>query len=499
MKYCRKPLKAAMVAAVLAGGAASAARADDAAAGASTQPDVSSEIQALRARIDQLEAQQKQQQVQHDKDQQQAALAQTLNDADRHSRFLDATGVTAGYDAKAHRFFIASDDGNFVWRPWLHLQFREVTNDRQDFYYKTKGKDEIDNGFEVRRMRFGFDGNMFSPDFTYFVNWATVRASSNSTLTVRNSAGATVGTTTVSNNLGGAPLLEEAWVKYNFHDTPFYVKAGQLKDPLLHDQIVSSRYQHGIERSLIGDIFANGDAFTEAVTFIVDPKSWFRVEAGVNHGIRSANTNFLDTPTNALDWGVAGRAEFKAFGRWQDYGQVGAIEIKDPLLVFGVGADSSSTGHSEQTVAVADGQYADPGGFSLYGAFVDRYTTHNFGIWGQSATGGSITQTNPAVLGHHTNEYAAMAEVGYVFSNHIEPYGRVEYMHLQGTTAGSNNWVQVYTAGVNIFFYGNRLKITPEIIYLPKGIPIDDTPSDVFASAPGKAEIVGEVQLQWLL
>lgn len=490
MKHCRKPLQAAVVAAALVG-AGAAARADQSA----TQPDVSSEIQALRARIDQLEAQQKQQQLQHQQEQQQASLAEVQRDADRHSSMFDSMGATAGYDNTSHRFFIASDDGNFVWRPWLHFQFREVTNDRQEFYYKTKGKDEIDNGFELRRMRFGFDGNLFSPDFTYFVNWATVRANGSST--VKSSTGATVGT--VSNNLGGVPLLEEAWMKYNFHNTPFYVKAGQIKDPLLHDQIVSSRYQHGIERSLIGDIFANGDAFTEATTFIVDPKSWYRIEAGVNHGLRSANTNFFDTPTNTFDYGVAGRAEFKAFGRWQDYGQIGAIEIKEPLLVFGVGADSSSTGHSQQTVAVVDGQYADPSGLSVYGSFVDRYTTHNFGIATQSPTGASIAAPPAAVAGLHTNEYAAMAEVGYVFDNHIEPYGRVEYMHLQGTAAGSNNWVQVYTAGCNFYFYGNRFKLTPQIIYLPKGLPIDDGPSDVYTSAPGKGEIVGEVQLQFLL
>lgn len=468
------------------------------------QPDLNARMNSLQAELDKLKAQQAEQQKLAVVRDQEATLGKVLTDADQHSRMFDAAGIapiTAGYDTKSHRFFIASDDGNFTWRPWIHMQFREITNDRQEFYYKTVGKDEIDNGFEMRRLRFGFDGNLFSPDLTYFFNWATARANGNAT--VKSSSGATVGT--VSNNLGGVPILEEAWVKYNFHNTPFYVKAGQLKDPLLHDQIVSSRYQHGVERSLIADIFANGDGFAEAATLIYDPKTWVRAEAGVNHGLRSANTNFFDaaqgSPANTYDWGVAGRAEFKAFGRWQDYGQVGAVEIKEPLLVFGVGDDSSSVGHSLQSVAVVDAQYANPAGFSFYGAAVDRYTTKNFGIATQSPTGASFTANSGAgsVLGKHTNEYAVMGEVGYVFDNHIEPYGRVEYMHLQGTAAGSNNWVQVYTAGVNVFFYGNRLKITPEIIYLPKGIPIDDGPSDVFTSAPGKGEIVGEIQLQLLL
>src|SRR6201999_2157053 len=132
-------------------------------------------------------------------------------------------------------------------------------------------EDQVDSGFEMRRMRFGFDGNMFSPDLTYMINWATVRTSGN--VNVTSSTGSTKGTTigTVSNSLGGVPLLEEAWVRYHIPTTPFFIKAGQIKDPVLHDQIVSSRYQQSAERSLTGDIFTNGDAFTEGVTFIYDP------------------------------------------------------------------------------------------------------------------------------------------------------------------------------------------------------------------------------------
>ncbi|HVS40422.1 MAG TPA: hypothetical protein VMS17_32995, partial [Gemmataceae bacterium] len=479
MNHRVRPLQAAAFCALVSAGVG-AVRADQ----PTTQPsDISGEIQALRARIDQLEKQQKDQDLkikqEAQKQQEDVTTRSVLNDADRRSRLFDAEDITAGY--KDHRFYISGDDGNFVWRPWLHIQFREVTLDRQDF--KTKTDDEIDNGFEMRRTRFGFDGNLFTPDFTYFVNWATVRASGTSNVT--NSAGAKIGT--VSNNLGGVPLLEESWAKYNFHDTPFYLKAGQIKDPLLHDQIVSSRYQHGIERSLTADIFANGDAFTEAATFIYDPKTWVRTEAGVNHGLRSANTNFFDFPTqNSFNYGVAGRAEFKLFGRWQDYAEVGGIEIKDPLLVFGVGVDYSERGHAGQTVAVADAQYAMPNGINFYGAVVDRYTNHNFGIATQSPTGASIAAPTAAVANHATNEYSVVGEAGYVFNNFIEPYGRVEYMHLMGTAAGSNNWIQIYTAGVNFFFQGNRLKVTPQIIYLPRGIPIDDGPNDIYTSAPGR-------------
>jgi len=467
-----KPLCAAVVSAALAGLGANA-WGDD-----SAQQDVSSEIQALKARIEQLETKQKAQQEETAKKDQelkqrdeQASFDRVLNDADRRSRLFDETGITAGY--KDNRFFIASDDGNFILRPWLHLQVRNSTVWRQDF--KHGSEDDTQNGFEIRRMKLGFDGNMFTPDLTYFFNWATSRTN-------------------------GTPVLEEAWVKYHLPSTNYYVKAGQIKDPLLHDQIVSSRYQQSAERSLTADIFANGDAFTKGATFIYDPKTWMRTEVGVNDGLRSANTNFQDFPTNAFDWGVAGRAEFKLFGRWQDYGQVGAVDVKEPLLVIGVGADSSQRGHATQTVGAVDAQYADPAGLNFYGAVVDRYTNHNFGIATQSGQGASfIANPDPAVLGTATNEYSFLLEAGYLFSNHVEPFGRYEYMHLSGTPAGSRSYFNVITAGVNYYWYGHRAKLTAEIQYLPQGLPIDNTSNDMLASPAGHGEISGIVQFQLLL
>ena len=371
------------------------------------QPSTSQEIQALRTRLDQLEAQQKasenQRQQAEQKLEDKITSDELAKDTARKDQLLTAEGFTAGYSE--NRFVIQSDDGNFVLRPWYHLQFRGVWMDRQNGQTRDTGPEDLmDAGFEVRRMKIGLDGNMFSPDLTYFFNWATSRTSSNSNVT--STTGSTKGTTigTVSNGLGGVPILEEAWVKYHFPSTPYFIKAGQLKDPLLHDQIVSSRYQQSAERSLTADLFANGDAFTEGVTFIYDPKKDIRTEVGVNHGMRSANTNFLSYPDNGnfnqFDYGFAGRAEYKVMGQWKDYAQVGAVGTKEPLLVFGAGADYSERGHAGQLVAVADGMYADPTGLNFYGALVDRYSTHNFGAETVSAVGASFVTPDPRSPGN---------------------------------------------------------------------------------------------------
>jgi hypothetical protein len=471
-----------------------------------TQGDMSTEIQALKARLEQLEVKQKDAEMQRQLAEQKLEAKITADElskdaakADNH--FLTAEGFTAGYSD--NRFVIQSADGNFVWRPWMHLQFRDVVEDRSDkLGTGSHISDEVDNGFEVRRLKLGFDGNMFSPDFTYFFNWATSRNSSNATVNGATPS-ATGGTVTVSNNLGGVPILEEAWVKYHIPTTPYFIKLGQIKDPVLHDQITSSRYQHSAERSLTADIFANGDAFTEGVTFIYDAGQSLRVEAGINHGMRSANTNFLDYPNNggfnAFDYGLAGRAEWKFFGRWKDYGQVGAVDTKHPLLVVGTGFDYSERGRDGQLVAVADAMYGDQTGLNFYGAFVDRYTTHNFGAYTQSGTGASIITPDPAVAGKSTNEYSILLEGGYIIDHKIEPFARYEFMHLQGDAAGSHNWINVVTSGVNYYFHGHRVKLTLQAMWLPQGLPFDDGASDELASPGGHNEIDFEAQLQLLL
>ena len=447
--------------------------------------DAGGEISALRARLDQLEAQQRTAATKADDAK---STQQVVDDAARHSQMMEVGSFSAGH--KNGRFYIGSEDGNFNLRPWFHLQVRDVTVQRQNF--KPGGDDDIQNGFEIRRMRFGFDGNAFTPDLTYMFNWATVRASG--TANVNNAAGTKIGT--VSNNLGGAPLLEEAWVKYRINGGDFYIKGGQIKDPLLHDQIVSSRYQQSTERSLIADIFANGDAFTEGATLIYDPKSWVRAEGGITHGLRSANTNFLDFPnTNAFNYGAAARAEFKVKGDWKDYSQIGAVGVKSTLLVIGAGADYSERGHAGQTVGVVDVHYADQSGLNLYGAFVDRYTNHNFGIYTASTAGASITAPPASVLNTATNEYGALIQVGYNMNQHLEPFGRFEYMKLQGNPTG-RNYIPAVTAGVNYYFFGHGAKLTAQATYLPHGIPIDDTANDVLAMPSGRSEITGSVQFQ---
>ncbi len=329
------------------------------------------------------------------------------------------------------------------------------------------------------------------PTFRYFFNWATYRG--NGTTNVGGG-----GTGSVNNGIGGLPVLEEAWVKYHISGTDFYVKGGQLHDPLAHEEIVGSKYEITPERSLQNDIFANTDAFTQGATFIWDPKKDMRFEGGVTDGIRAANTNFRDNPANFINYnyGFAGRFEYKVMGDWAEYNQITAHGNKHDLLVLGAGADYSETGHRAEFTTALDAQYGTTEGLFLYGSYIGRYTRHQLGI----PNGGPVSTSFGATgqLGQDTYEPSLLLQASYSLDEHWEPFARYEYMHLQGTPNGSNNNVHEISVGVNYWFHGHNAKICTQLMYLPNGIPINDDSSDVLISND-KNELVLTTQFQLLL
>jgi hypothetical protein len=438
----------------------------------------------LQAQLAQVQAQQNQNQADTT-----AAIQQVLADADKHSQLFDATsGATAGYADR--RFFIGSEDGDFLFRPWIHIQVRDSTAYRSDG--KTSTEDDTQNGFELRRARFGFDGNLFGKNLTYFINWATFRE--NGSLTVKNGA-ATVGTTT--SPVGGLPVLEEAWMKYNIPNTPYYIHAGQMHDPLDHENIVGSKYR-APEASLQGDIFGNTDTFTQAATFIYDPKQQIRFEGGVTDGIRAANTNFEDFPNNGInyDGGLAGRVEYKVMGNWKDYDQLTALNDKTDLLVIGSGLDYSYGGDFYSISHTLDAVYADPSGLFVYLCYFGRYTQNNPGIPNGAPV--STSFSTPAFAHRDTYEPSILGQVAYLIDGKVEPYARFEYMDLAGTPTGSKNAVSEFSLGVNYYMFGHNLKLTGQAMYLPTGIPVNDDSSDVLISN-NHNEFVFITQVQLLL
>lgn len=387
------------------------------------------------------------------------AIGRVLDDASARSQpfYMASGGITAGYDKG---FFIKSDDGNFLFKPSVQFQFRNETTWRQDAAHGGSD-DDFQNGFEVRRARFRFDGNLFSPKFIYSFVWDTNRA-------------------------GGAVSLLDAWGQYQFAEQ-FAFKFGQFKESVFHERDVSGYQQLAVDRSL-NDALLGGNITdrVQGVSLIYGGTKTnpVRAEVAFHDGANSRNTNFQD---GALHWGAGGRFEYKLFGDWSDYKDLTAKGGKQNLLVFGGGADYTERDGADVLLASADADFELADKFTVYGAVHGAYTDPHE----------SVDQSSRF-------DWGALVQAGYLLDKHWELFGRYDIVQLDDdfVAAGKEDQLHEITAGVNYYFghdgsYLHRAKFSLDVTYLPNGAPSDQTQSAILANS--EDEIVVRAQLQFIL
>ena len=452
---------------------------------AATMKEMVEEIRSLRARVQQLESDHTQAQVTQ---QQQHQLAEQTSaavekDAERRSAMFDLEGFTAGYTSDKG-FVIRSGDGDFLLHPWLQFQFRNITNYRQD--QKSNGDDDVQNGFEVRRLKLGFDGNLWGPALKYTFIWSTDRKS-------------------------GTLGLEEAYVIYKMGDfgtlpEALSVQAGQFKNYFAHESQVSSKKLFAAERSLLTDVFTGGDNFIQGAGLLYNEGSGGGpLQAGVviNDGSNdfagapsATSRNFQDFPTNKWDFGAAARVQYKFFGNWKDYEDFTAVTSSGPdLLVAGAGIDYSEAGDFDQVMMTADVQYKT-GPISLYGAYLVR----NLRNGGNGGAGG--VNPNPATAGTgNFYDYGFHGKLGYALDKKWEVFGEYTYIQFDKDefASGAETSTHEFTGGVNYYMHSHAAKFTLDASWLPNGTPVADDGAGILAQPNGENEIVFRAQFQLLL
>ncbi|HEX8323413.1 MAG TPA: porin [Tepidisphaeraceae bacterium] len=388
---------------------------------------------ALKAQIDALQKQvQKIEAQQANAAEQQATTAAVAADAATQSQLLQTAPFTAGWN---NGFKIQSADGAFTLQPGLIFQFRNITN------YRTGDEDDLQNGFEFRRLRPRIDGTAFTKDLKYSVVLDTGR------------------------NVGTMTLLD-AWVSYNF-TKEWGVKLGQFRNSWIHEGDVSDVRQLAVERSLVDATIGGGltDRVQGVEGFYGSTETPLQAFASFHDGDNSRNTDFRDSDgaadaasTSRVDsnFGLSGRAQYKIFGNWDDYKDMTAKNAKADLLVVGGGLEFSQNGDANITRLVADGQYENVAGWSGFGQVVYTYNgtddTNNIGVTGQ---------------------------VGYLINPKIEAFGRYSFVNFDEDINGEDTFHE-FTVGGNYYFgpdgvWSHGLKFTLDLNYLPTGSPGNQT------------------------
>lgn len=396
-------------------------------------------VQQLQQQIDAM-----QKQINAIKSQQSAETTREKVMADAQGR-TPLSPITAGWEDG--EFVLRSEDGRFSLIPKFQFQFRYVANLNDS---APAGGSDNETGFEVRRMKFAFEGNAFSKELTYEFKWETDRD-------------------------GGGVSLEEAWVKYAL-GPQWAIRGGSFKDPLAHEQLTGAQYQLAADRSLLNQILIGGDNYIQGLELLYGNKATpLHGMVALSNGTDSSNTGFSEHEAN---FGAAGRVEYKLAGDWKDYSQFTARSTKHDLLVVGGGADITQTGSENALTHTVDAQYKLPSGWGFYAAYVGRYATSDEG---DHYDGGVV------------------AQAGYAINKNWEVFGRYDYVGLSSddVPAGADNHIHEITAGVNYYIEGQHAKFTLDGVYLPNGAPYNYSGLGILAS--DGQEFVMRAQFQLLL
>ena len=351
-----------------------------------------------------------------------------MQDAEQRSQLFAPGDFTAGYsDGK---FLLQSGDGRFRLHPYLMIQVRNTTTWRVDGK-QPNDTDDTQNGFEIRRAKFGFEGNAFSKELTYRMQFSADRHN-------------------------GDPVLEDAWVRYQFADG-LSLRGGQFRDPFAHDSLVSFRFM-AAERTYTNEFFSPSENYVQGVDLI--------------YGAERFTLTLLSPMAAAM-------------------GRIRTSRISRRTMPTTVGQGESSiwrpaTGRITRTTPRTERRtrcWCSARGWTI-GKWATRVSSRRrptcsmrirMALRIVRRASPRVHQNSPAGTGdsvHHDRyNWGAIAQAGYLFLPKWEVFGRWGYLHLDdnGLAAGTHESTNELTTGVNYYLHGQAAKFTLDVGWLPNG------------------------------
>ncbi|MBX3356528.1 MAG: hypothetical protein KF724_12600 [Phycisphaeraceae bacterium] len=388
--------------------------------------DTLSQLAELRREVAELKAAQGQQWLTEERAKEIRSIVQdVLADADTRAS-LQSSGATAGYD---NGFFIASPDGNFKLVVNGELQVRWAMSrlssrslgqldpgsfqppetgaqnefpggfenkGYQGFFGQgnSNGIQRTARGFSVPRAKLEFSGHVVDPSWQYRIVGAfeqqTTQAPFSQTIAFGDGQSYTFnapsGTYGWNNPAGNGSLgsnfgLEDAYI-VKVLDPNWSIKVGQFKAPLLREELVSSKYQLAVERSLVNQFFST--EFTQGIELTFQ-NDCFRAMVSYNDGGNNANTSSTIGNSNQFgnftQWAVTGRVEWLAFGTWEQFNDFSSPNGTGSGLLIGAAAnwqsgganDLNNTANSWTAPNSLSGNFGNLQGFPLQPVFNNQY------------------------------------------------------------------------------------------------------------------------------
>ncbi|MFM7134073.1 MAG: porin [Planctomycetota bacterium] len=358
--------------------------------------DVNAQIADLQAQIAQLKSSQGDQWL----TEQRAAeirgiVTDVLADAQTRSS-LQGSGAGAGYDGG---FFMSSADGNYSMKVNVLQQIRWSFNDNDS---------DQSFGFENKRTRFTFSGNMVDSSWSYKVGYyfgSTAADFSANELSDAN----------VTKDLGNGLSMTVGQFKLPF-SAEYGIDAGNLQFT-----------DYSVSNTLLGTGYGQGLMFGYSADA-------FRVMGAYVNAINQVNEAWTDGSPDT-DWAFAFRGEFKVAGNWGQFSDAQSWKGEEFGAVIGLGYAAQRDDSSDDT----------PSQFTLDG-------TVDFG-------GANVTAAYYMTDDDNGNETSAFTLAGGVFvSDDFELVARYENIDVDGgpelgtITLGGNWYLAKNTAKAQFDF-----------------------------------------------
>ncbi|HVT80003.1 MAG TPA: porin [Phycisphaerae bacterium] len=505
--------KRAAAAAALLALVSATARADDT---PGTAQDVSAELNALKARIADLESQQHENWLTKERESQIRGIVQdVLKDARTRGQFAD--GVETGYK---DGFYIQTPDKNFKLTisgfAQIRYEFFQATANNSGTLPGTRsvgssGNFAVDSpgngsGVDIRRARFALAGNVFTPDLTFKLEGDFYGGSYVNSVGVSGTGG------TVPAVSSGGFTVTDAFVAYRFNDQ-FKVKFGSYKVPFAKAELTSDTVIGFSERaeellpfdpvralgvSLYGDII----------------KDTLGYEISMNNGGNGNLYRRADTVSGLANIdnrpAFYGRLQWAGNGKISDFAEESDMRADNRDFIWMLGAaggyesqvgdigsfpapqtSTNVPGLSNGTTGAFAGTYNLNGdlfrgtidwsakyqGLSINTAAYFQQVNANPGRTGTTA---STTPTvGPFGAGKSSFfEYGGYGQVGY-FILPLQNGRGLELVARAGVmgTEGYLNIGEFYSIGANYYIYGNNFKIQSDVTFTPEAAYTDSAAS----------------------
>lgn len=313
-------------------------------------------------------------------------------------------------DADTRASFLAQDT-DFKIKVSGQIQARYI--------YNFQDEDSADSnraGFEMRRTKLTFEGNIVDPTWAYHVTGGFARG-------------------------GGAFTLEDAYIEKTF-DNGLKFRFGQFKLPFMIEETISSKRQQAVDRSLVNEEYNQDRSQGIQLSMSGDQFRWW---VAFSDGFTTSNSAALDYDT---EWAFTARGEFLAAGKWSQFADFSSWKGEDFGMLIGAavhterGEYGTGVGPELETFTWTIDASLEFGGANIFAAVVGRHLEDDGGL--------------------DADQYGIVLQGGVFLTDDFEIFARYEWSDFDASGVED---LSVITVGFNKYWSKHNLKWTTDIGY----------------------------------